>query len=74
MLPGSDAMVRTISRTSANCGNVDAGRNEPTSKCRTPAPYSSRTQRCFAAVDGNVFTSCRPSRKPTSRKLTRLSG
>ena len=66
--PGSAATVWTISRTSANCGKVFAGRNEPTSKCRTPAAYSSRTQRCLAAVDGNVFTSCRPSRRPTSRK------
>ena len=53
--PGSDPTVRTISRTSANCGNVLAGRNEPTSKCRTPAPYSSPIQRCFAAVDGKVL-------------------
>ena len=70
--PGNDAMVAMMSRTSTNCGNVLAGRNEPTSKCRTPAPYSSRIQRCFADVEGNVFTSCRPSRRPVSRRLTRL--
>ena len=72
--PGSSAMVLTISRTSANCGNVLAGRNEPTSKYRTPAAYSSRIQRCLTAVDGNFFTSWSPSRKPTSRKLTRSLG
>ena len=72
--PGSDAMVAMMSRTSANCGKVFAGRNEPTSKCRTPAAYSSRIQRCFASVDGNFFTSCRPSRRPTSRRITLLAG
>ena len=51
------AMVAMMSRTSVNCGKVLAGRNEPTSKCRTPAAYSSRIQRCLAAVEGNFFTS-----------------
>jgi hypothetical protein len=72
--PGSEEIVAMTSRTSTNCGKVFAGRNDPTSKCRTPAAYSSRTQRCLAEVGGNFFTSCKPSRRPTSRKLTLLPG
>ena len=72
--PGKAATVETISRTSANCGKVFAGRNEPTSKCRTPASYSRSIQRRFAAVDGKLFTSCRPSRRPTSRNTMRSAG
>ena len=55
-----------MSRTSANCGK-SLPQERADLNCRTPRILS-RIQRCLQSRR-NVFTSCRPSRKPTSRRM-----
>jgi hypothetical protein len=64
---------RHRARSAASAVRARRRREQADLEMPPPAPFVA-DPRCFSAVDGNVFTSCRPSLRPTSRKETRSSG
>src|SRR5581483_10194270 len=68
--PGFVIAWAITASASASCGNSFGGTNDVTSIARTPAAYSASIQASLVSVGITSAIDCKPSRMPTSRRIT----